>query len=105
VIDLFRYYGSDWVGMVFGLISTYYLAKERKRGFLFGVVGGLGWIAFGVLTQSVAGVLANAIFILFNCRGFWRWKEKQQEERPPPNSCASSSAESRAPNPQQPKNQ
>jgi len=80
VIDVFRYYGADWVGMIFGLISTYYLAKERKRGFLFGVIGGIGWITFGVLTQSVAGVLANATFILLNFRGFVRWKRKRENE-------------------------
>jgi len=93
--------------MVFGLVSTYYLAKERKRGFLFGVAGGLGWIAFGVLTQSVAGVLANAIFIVLNCRGFWRWKEKHEEEQnPSPQRCPSASTVSHTPPlPKQPRNQ
>jgi nicotinamide riboside transporter PnuC len=67
--------------MVFGLISTYYLAKQRKRGFLFGAIGGLGWITFGILTQSVAGVLANATFIFLNCRGFKRWKQTREEQQ------------------------
>ena len=67
--------------MVFGLISTYYLAKERKRGFLFGMIGGIGWITFGVLTQSLAGVLANATFIALNCRGFIRWKKKREQQQ------------------------
>ena len=79
--DIFRYYGADWVGMVFGLISTYYLAKQRKRGFLFGIIGGLGWITFGLLTESIAGVLANATFIFINCRGFFRWKQKAERSQ------------------------
>ena len=65
--------------MIFGLISTYYLAKHRKRGFLFGIIGGIGWIVFGFLTQSIAGILANATFIILNCRGFFRWKEEKEE--------------------------
>lgn len=73
---LFKFHGSDWVGMVFGLLSTYYLAKKKRWGFIFGVIGGIGWIAFGVLTRSAPSILANALFIVFNCRGFYRWKKE-----------------------------
>jgi nicotinamide mononucleotide transporter PnuC len=76
-----KFKGSDWVGMIFGLISTYLLAKERRSGFLFGVIGGIGWVVFGFLTGTAAGILANLCFIACNCHGFFRWKRKQEERK------------------------
>ncbi len=78
---LFKFKGSDWVGMIFGLIATYQLAKERRSGFIFGVIGGIGWVTFGILTGSIAGTLANLCFITMNCHGFFRWKRKQEERK------------------------
>ena len=79
--QLIKFKGSDWVGMIFGLISTYYLAKGKRAGFLFGVIGGLGWVTFGFLTGSIAGVLANLCFIAVNCHGYFRWKRKREEQK------------------------
>jgi nicotinamide mononucleotide transporter PnuC len=79
--QIIKFKGADWVGMIFGLISTYYLAKGKRAGFLFGVVGGFGWVTFGFLTGSIAGVLANLCFISFNCHGYLRWKRKQDEKK------------------------
>jgi hypothetical protein len=36
----------------------------------------IGWVAFGFLTGSIAGILANLSFIGFNCHGYFRWKRK-----------------------------
>ena len=71
---LLKFHGADWMGMIFGLISTYLLTKGRRWGFVFGVIAGIGWIAFGVLTNSVPSIIANSLFIVINCRGFGRWK-------------------------------
>lgn len=76
---LFKFKGADWVGMVFGLIATYYLAKERRAGFVYGIIGGIGWVTFGFMTGSVAGVLANVCFISLNFRGYFRWKKKEED--------------------------
>jgi nicotinamide riboside transporter PnuC len=78
---LLKFHGADWVGMLFGLISTHYLARKKRWGFVFGVAGGIGWLIFGILTESIPSIFANSLFILFNCRGFWRWK-KQEESKP-----------------------
>jgi nicotinamide riboside transporter PnuC len=76
---LLKFHGSDWVGMVFGLISTYLLAKKKRLGFIFGAVGGIGWMIFGWLTWSIPSIVANSLFIAFNCRGFWKWKHDQKK--------------------------
>jgi nicotinamide mononucleotide transporter PnuC len=79
--QLLKFKGADWVGMIFGLISTYFLAKGRRYGFLFGVVGGFGWVMFGLLTGSIAGILANLCFIGINCHGYFRWKKKAEQKK------------------------
>jgi hypothetical protein len=77
VESLLKFNGTDWVGMVFGLISTYMLAKERRYGFLVGVIGGIGWVIFGFLTGTVAGIMSNVLLIGFNVHGFIRWKYRR----------------------------
>jgi nicotinamide riboside transporter PnuC len=88
---LWKFHGSDWVGMVFGLVSTYFLAKKNRWGFVLGVIGGFGWVAFGILTGSIPSIVANTLFIAFNCRGFFRWKKDDEEDACAPRSkrCAS----------------
>jgi nicotinamide riboside transporter PnuC len=77
---LWKFHGSDWVGMVFGLISTYMLAKKKRLGFVLGVIGGLGWVVFGIITGSIPSMVANTLFIAFNCHGFFKWKKEDCEE-------------------------
>jgi hypothetical protein len=46
------------------------------------MTGGMGWMAFGILTNSIPSILANSLFIVINCRGFWRWKKDGRTCRP-----------------------
>lgn len=73
---LLKFHGSDWVGMVFGLASTYLLAKKRRFGFVLGVIAGIGWVVFGIITGSIPSMVANTLFIAFNCHGFFKWKKE-----------------------------
>ena len=70
-----KYHGSDWVGMTGNLFGIYYLSKQRKRGFLIGSIGCLGWLCFGVITGSVPSVVSNIIYIGMNIRGWVKWKK------------------------------
>jgi nicotinamide riboside transporter PnuC len=75
---LFKFKGTDFIGMVFGIVSTIYLARERRIGFLYGCLCGGGWLAFGVLTESIPSVVANLFLIIFNLRGWFRWKQQNK---------------------------
>lgn len=77
---ILKFHGTDWVGMMFGLLSAYYIAKHRRWGFIFAAIGGLGWMAFGFITQSIPSIVANVLFIAINVRGFVRWKQRGQGE-------------------------
>jgi nicotinamide riboside transporter PnuC len=79
VESLLKFKGTDWIGMIFGIMSTFFLAKERRIGFIFAAICGCGWLAFGILTESAASVVSNLFLIGFNCHGWWRWKQKNKE--------------------------
>jgi len=72
---LWNFYGSDWVGMAGNLFGLWYISKQRKRGFLYGSLGCLGWLIFGILSGSIPSVLSNAIYIGMNVRGWRKWKD------------------------------
>jgi nicotinamide riboside transporter PnuC len=76
--SLLKFKGTDWVGMVFGILSTLALAKEKRMGFIYGMVCGAGWLVFGVITGSVASVVSNVFLIGFNGHGWWRWKARHK---------------------------
>lgn len=75
VESLWKYYGVDWVGIIFSMLSTHYLGKKRKRGFMLGLVGNLAFVGFGVLAGSAANVVANSAYLVLNTRGWWKWKK------------------------------
>jgi nicotinamide riboside transporter PnuC len=71
-----NFYGADWIGMAGNLLGLWYISKQRKRGFLLGSIGCMGWSAFGVMTQSVPSVLSNVLYIGINFRAWYKWKKK-----------------------------
>jgi hypothetical protein len=73
-----NYYGIDWFAMLMTFFSLYYLGKKMKRGFVFGGLANVSWLAFGVMAGSLANPIANIIFITLNVRGFMSWKEMQE---------------------------
>ncbi len=81
VESLWRYHGIDWLGIIFSMLSTYYLGKKRKRGFLLGIVGNIAFVAFGVMAESAANVVANGSYLILNSRGWWKWHKKPPTEK------------------------
>jgi hypothetical protein len=74
--SLWKYYGIDWIGIMFSMLATYYLGQKRKRGFLIGMLGNVAFIGFGIMAQSAANVVANGTYFLLNVRGWIRWKKE-----------------------------
>lgn len=73
--SLFKYKGVDWLAMFSTVLSIYYLGRRMKRGFLFGVVGNVAWLIFGVMTASVANVIADLIYIGMNIHAWRKWQK------------------------------
>jgi hypothetical protein len=70
---LWKYYGVDSLGTGLTLVSLWLLGNRRRSGFVYGLVSNLAWGSFGVMSDSVATVFANAVCFLLNLRGYLRW--------------------------------
>ncbi len=78
-----KYYGIDWIAMILNALSIYLLGKRLKLGFFLGVVANLAWIAFAVLADSAATVIACSIFVVLNARGWWNWTRENGPNKAP----------------------
>jgi hypothetical protein len=74
---MMKYYGLDWMGTILGLASIYYLGRHNKAGFILRICASVFWIAFGIVAETPAGVVANLAAILLCFRGLDEWKSSR----------------------------
>ncbi|MEL6330644.1 MAG: YgjV family protein [Planctomycetota bacterium] len=77
--QLRNHYGFDWAAMVFTFLSLYRLSEHKRDGFVWGLAAGLAWTAFNITVPSVAGILANVVFIYMNGRGYLKWRKDARD--------------------------
>jgi len=70
---LLQYFGIDWIATVFTFAAIYMLGNKSKYGFAVMMAGNSCWITVGILTSSIALIIANAGFLLMNARGWHQW--------------------------------
>ena len=70
---LFQYFGIDWLAMMFTFMAIYLLGNKSRYGFAIMIAGNACWVVVGVLTSSVAMIIANIGFFVMNSRGWYRW--------------------------------
>jgi hypothetical protein len=75
MMNLFKYYGLDIIGMALILSSIYFIGSKKRLGFILGVIGNLSWLSFGIVTESVPVIFTNVILVLLNIRGYINWKK------------------------------
>lgn len=68
-----RFYGLDWLAILFSLLALQLLNIKSRYGFLSFMVANLCWIAIGVLTESLPILVGNALFMVFNLRAYKNW--------------------------------
>jgi hypothetical protein len=73
-VDLFNYYGLDWLGMFFLLIGVYFLSEQKKTGFIYSGISNVFWVIFGAFSDSIPTILLNLGLLGLNIRGFISWK-------------------------------
>lgn len=69
-----KFYGFDWAAMTFSFLQLYTLGSRKRHGFLLGIGANICWFIFGVLSGSLAQMIANIIFASINIRGYILWK-------------------------------
>jgi hypothetical protein len=70
------YYGIDWLAMLLTLIAIYLIGNKSRIGFYLMIFGNLCWIALGLLSQSIAMIIANFLFVIMNIRAIILWAEE-----------------------------
>lgn len=75
MIDLFKFYGLDWLAMGLSLLAVYLLGNQNKYGFLTFIAANALWIYVGiVLMQSYGIAIGNFVFLMLNSRGYLKWQ-------------------------------
>jgi len=77
--QLFQYFGMDWIAMVLTMLAIWQIGNKNIAGFYIMMTGNVFWVILGVLTGSVALVIANAIFIGMNIRAIMKWSSVDTE--------------------------
>ncbi len=78
-LSALKYLGIDWMAMLFTFAAILRLGNKSRSGFALMMLGNSCWVVIGVLTGSVAMIVANAVFLLTNARGWYRWRASHQE--------------------------
>jgi hypothetical protein len=78
-MNLFKFYGVDWIATVCGLLGVYLLGNKSKFGFVLFMTASLGWVTFGALTKSFPVVVGSTIFFMMHLRGFLKWNREAKE--------------------------
>lgn len=74
MIEIFKYYGLDWLAMLLSVLAMILLGNKIKWGFILFILANTTWILLGlVLLNSYAIVIGNIIFLVTNTRGFLKW--------------------------------
>jgi len=79
-MDLFNYYGLDWLSMLFGFYGLWLLGKKRKVSFIFTAIGMVLALAVALIANQYGFMVANSIMIFIALRNYrlWYLEEKRQ---------------------------
>ncbi len=73
------YHGVDWLAMALTLVAIYLIGNKSRSGFTLMIIGNLCWIALGILSNSLAMIIANVLFAGMNLRAIILWGEEENE--------------------------
>jgi hypothetical protein len=68
-----KYYGIDWLAMALTFVALWLIGNKNKIGFMIMICGNMCWVSIGLLSESIAMVVANLVFLSMNGRAFWKW--------------------------------
>jgi nicotinamide riboside transporter PnuC len=73
-----KYYRLDWIGTILGLASIHYPGRKNKTGFILRIVASAFKVAFGIIAETPAGIVANLAVIILSFRGLHQWKVSEK---------------------------
>ena len=70
---MFQYYGIDWLAMILTFLAIWQIGDRKRSGFVLMIGGNTCWVVLGILTTSLALVVANTAFMALNVRAIVNW--------------------------------
>ena len=80
-MDLWKYYGVDWALFFLIVLHLWMLGNKWRAAWIVGVGISICSILFGYLSESVALVLMNVVFIFFHIWNYVKWGEQDASGR------------------------
>ena len=63
------------IGAIFEVTQIYLLGHKNKYGFIFGLMAGISWLSYTIITGNALGILIVCTINTFlNIRGWLKWK-------------------------------
>jgi hypothetical protein len=77
---LLRTFGAVTTVLAAALVAANVKARITIAGFMIFIVASLAWMVDGWLESKASLVIQNAILLLINAAGVWRWFPKAEKE-------------------------
>jgi hypothetical protein len=77
---LLRTFGAVTTVLAAALVAANVNARITVAGFMIFIVASLAWMVDGWLESKSSLVIQNAILLLINAAGVWRWFPKAEKE-------------------------
>lgn len=81
-IELFQYFGLDWIATALSLYGVDSISKKRKVGFIILALANILWFFIGIGAGSIAMLFSNIVFGYMNIKGHKRWSLDEQRVLP-----------------------
>jgi hypothetical protein len=69
----FKYYGIDWLMFAAILVHLWMLGNKWRSAWLVGILVSVCSISFGYLSESLAIIIMNVVFITMHIRNYMKW--------------------------------
>ncbi|XOF34633.1 MAG: PnuC protein [Candidatus Electrothrix sp. YB6] len=80
MVNNIHYYGLDWIAMLVTCIALIKIGNKNKDGFIIMMSGNTTWVVVGILADSMAMILANALFFSMNIRATIKWSKEMSSQ-------------------------
>ncbi|UPK36878.1 hypothetical protein IVB18_05915 [Bradyrhizobium sp. 186] len=79
-LAILRAFAAATTVVAAALVAANWNARVTVAGFVIFTVAAIAWMADGWLERKTSLVIQNAVLLLINALGVWRWLPKAEKE-------------------------
>lgn len=68
---------NAWVLVAISMVGTFFNARQQRVGFLFWIVGNVGWVAYSLSIAQTAQAVMFAVYLALAVYGWIQWGRKR----------------------------